>query len=245
MNKICFRYILAFLLAGTLHTVSASQKQEQPQPKTKKPALELSTTALTSCCKSMFEFLRAHPKLTGITCCAALVACPLTRNLIIKLVTKPFEIYHDRRIRSIEAETARLDQEAQGLRQDIDAEHESQATFLAPQLESIHTHAQQIEEHQWTAQDTIRMAQNHGKFDQAAQQATGAISGSIEVFNSFIEQTDGVTQGLQRVQLSTMQPWAQTAEALDRTYQGVQRASTSVRSIAENQQRIIQTLTQQ
>jgi hypothetical protein len=245
MNNICFRYLLAFLLAGTIHTVSASQEQKQPQPETKKPALELSTTTLTSCCKSMFEFLRAHPKFTGITCCAALVACPITRNLIIKLLTKPFEIYHDRRIRSIQAETARLGQEAQGLRQDIDAEHESQATFLAPQLGSIRTNVGQIEEHQWTMQDTIHMTQNHGKFDQAAQQATDAISGNIQVFNHFVEQTDGVAQDLQRIQLATMQPWARTAEALDGTYQGVQRASSSVHSIGENQQRIIQTLTQQ
>lgn len=245
MNNICFRYILAFLLTGALHTVSASQEQKQPQPETKKPALELSTTALTSYCKSMFEFLKAHPKLTGITCCAALVACPLTRNLIIKLLTKPFEIYHDRRIRYIEAETARLGQEAQVLRQGIDAEHERQQSFLVPQLESIHTHTDHIADQQWSSQDTIRMAQSHGRFDQAAQQATSTLSGNIQVFSRFVEQTDGITQDLQRSPLRSMQPWVRTTEALGGTYQDIQRAHASVHSIVENQQRIIQTLTQQ
>lgn len=244
MNNIYFRYTLAFLLVGTLHTVSASQKQEQAQQETKKPVLELSTTTLTSCGKSMFEFLRAHPKLTGIACCAALIACPLTRTLIIKLLTKPFEIYHDRRIRHIEAETTSLGQEAQVLRRDIDTEHERQQSFLAPQLESIHTHTEQIAAQQWSA-DTLRMAQSHGRFDQAVQQATSTLSGNIQVFNNFVEQTDGITQDLQRISLQSIQPWIRTTKALGETCQDIQRAHSSIHAIAEDQQRIIQTLTQQ
>jgi len=243
MNKICLRYMLALLLAGTLQTAFASQEQEE-SPESSRPAFELSLTHLGSYGRSMLGFFRAHPKLTGITCCTALIACPPTRNLIIKLVAKPFELYRNRQIRSIEAETARLQQEAQTLQRDLDAEHERQATFLAPQLESIRVHTDQIEANQWTPQDTIRMAQTHGKFDQAAQQATSTLSSNIQVYNRFVEQTNGVAQDLQRIQFTSMQPGTHMG-ALEGSLRETKFARSLVQSIAENQHRIIQTLTQQ